>query len=267
MIGQSDISAGGCNQNRVDASGDSIAAADTLCQPGGVAVDPSANLYVADSGNFRVLEYNQPFASGKSGGLAASVVIGQRGSFTSRVENNGGVSAASMSRPGGIAFDEAGHLYITDPVNNRVLEYNHPAARDTVADAVFGQGGDFTASTCNFDGFCDRAGCFTSADALCGPAAVGIDSAGKLYAADTDNNRVLVFNTPLAPEKTADIVIGQTDFQGLNCASLCSPGGLALDSVGDLFAADGRNSIIDRYNAPLRIGMAPQAVIGHAQCN
>jgi len=267
VIGQSNISAGGCNQNRVNASGDSIAAADTLCQPGGVAVDPGGNVYVADSGNFRVLEYNQPFASGKSGGLAANDVIGQRGSFTARVENNGGVSAASMARPGGIAFDQAGHLYVSDPVNNRVLEYNHPAARDTVADAVFGQGGDFTASTCNFDGFCDRAGCFSSADALCGPAAVGTDSAGKLYVADTGNNRALVFNLPLAPGKSADIVIGQTDFQGLTCGSLCSPGGLTVDSAGHLFAADSVNAVIDRYNAPLRSGMAPQVVMGHPQCN
>ena len=267
VIGQSDISAGGCNQNRVDASGDSIAAADTLCQPGGVAVDPGGNLYIADSGNFRVLEYNQPFASGKAGGLTANDVIGQRGSFTSRVENNGGVSAASMARPGGITFDQAGHLYVSDPLNNRVLEYNHPAVPDPVADAVFGQGEDFTGSTCNFDGFCDRAGCFTSADALCGPAAVATDSAGKLYVADTGNNRALVFNLPLAPGKSADIVIGQADFQGLTCGSLCSPSGLTVDSAGHLFIADSVKSVIDQYDPPLRSGMAPQAIIGRAQCN
>ena len=264
VIGQSSSSAGGCNQNRVDAANNPVAAADTLCAPSGVAVDPAGNLYVADSANFRVLEYNTPFASGKSAGLSANLVLGQSGSFTSRVENNGGVSAASMSQPGGIAVDPAAHLYVSDPLNNRVLEYDHPTL-DTNAEAVFGQGGDLTASTCNFDGFCDRAGCFASADALCGPAAVSVDSSGKLYIADTANNRVLVFNTPRSA--TADIVIGQPDFLGLTCGTLCSPNGLAVDPAGDLFTADSTNSIVDRYTAPLRNGIPPQTVFGHALCD
>jgi sugar lactone lactonase YvrE len=266
VIGQSDSSAAGCNQNRVDAANNLIVAADTLCEPGGAAVDPAGNLYVADSGNFRVLEYNTPFDSGTSADLSANLVLGQHGSFTSRVENNGGVSAASMSQPGGIADDEAGHLYVSDPSNNRVLEYDNPA-RNTNAEAVFGQGGDFTASTCNFDGSCDRTGCFASADALCGPAAVSVDPAGKLYIADTINNRVLIFDAPIAPAKTANIVIGQPNFERITCGSLCAPAGLALDSAGDLFAADSTNSIVDQYNAPLRNGMLPQTAIGHAQCN
>jgi sugar lactone lactonase YvrE len=266
VIGQSDSSTGGCNRNRLDAAGNPVAAADTLCMPGGVAVDPEGNLYVADSANFRVLEYNAPFASGKSADLPANLVRGQRGSFTSRVENNGGVSAASMSEPVGIADDHSGHLYVSDPSNNRVLEYDNPL-HDTNAQAVFGQGGDFTAGICNFDGFCDRTGCFTSADALCGPAAVSADPAGKLYIADTANNRVLVFDTPSAPAKAADIVIGQPDVHGLACGSLCSPDGLVVDAAGDLYAADSTNSIVDQYSAPLRSGMLPQTIIGNPQCN
>ena len=105
-------------------------------------------------------------------------------------------------------------LYVADPANNRVLEYNHPATRDTTADAVFGQGGSLTSSACNFDGPCDRTGCFSSADSLCNPTAVAVDDAGRLYIADTANNRALVFNNPQAPAKTADLVIGQTDFRG-----------------------------------------------------
>lgn len=266
VIGQTNISSGGCNQNRVDSSGNSIAAADTLCNPGGLAVDAIGNLYVADSGNFRVLEYNSPFSSTKSADLSANLVLGQRSSFISRVENNGGVSAASMSRPGGIAVDPAGHLYVSDPSNNRVLEYDNPAG-NTVAQAVFGQGGNFTTNTCNFDGFCDPGGCFTSADGLCGPAAVGSDTAGKLYIADTVNNRVLIFDHPEASSKTADIVIGQADFQGLTCGTLCGPQGLAVDLAGDLFAADSTNSVVNQYIAPLRNGMPPRTIVGQPQCN
>jgi sugar lactone lactonase YvrE len=196
VIGQPDTAAGGCNQNHTDAAGNTLAAANTLCAPGGVAVDPRGNLYVADSGNFRVLEFDAPFSSGKSANLTANIVFGQHGSFTSRIQNNGGVSAATMAAPGGLAADHLGNLYVADPINNRVLEYDHPAAGDTTADAVFGQGGSFGASACNFDGSCNRAECLTTAGALCAPSAVALDRAGRLYIADSANNRVLIFKPP-----------------------------------------------------------------------
>ncbi len=103
VIGQPDFISVACNQSRTDAEGNPLAAADTLCLPQGVAVDPSGNLYVADSNNFRVLGYIAPFKSGKSAGPSANLVLGQLGSFTSRVSNNGGVGAGSMSSPSGLA--------------------------------------------------------------------------------------------------------------------------------------------------------------------
>jgi NHL repeat len=266
VIGQPNAAAGGCNQNQIDASGNSLPSAGTLCLPDGLAVDPSGNLYVADSGNFRVLEYRAPFANGKSANLSADAVFGQKGSFTTRIENNGGVNAGSMAAPGGIAIDKFGHLYVTDPANNRVLQYDHPGPGDTTADTVFGQDGSFSSNVCNISGFCSRTQCFTSADSLCGPAAVAVDGAGKLYIADTINNRVLVFFNPRSNTSVPNLVIGQTNYTGVSCAGLCMPEGLTLDRAGDLFAASSSNSTINQYEAPLRIGMAPSLVIGQEQC-
>jgi sugar lactone lactonase YvrE len=267
VIGQPNSFSSGCNQSHLDAAGNPLPAANTLCAPEGVALDLAGNLYVADSGNFRVLEYNAPFSRATSVNLAANIVFGQNGSFTTRLENNGGVSAGSLSQPAGLAADTLDHLYVADPVNNRVLEYNHPASGDTIADAVFGQGGSFTTSACNFDGTCGRAGCFTSADALCNPTRVTTDGAGKLYIADTSNNRLLVFNHPLAAGKAANLAIGQINFQGLGCGSLCAPTGVALDSFGDLFAADSANSVIKQYRPPLSTGMSPSLIIGRKLCD
>ena len=73
--GRSDFISNACN------GGVGVNAA-SLCAPAGVAVDSAGNLYVADMFNARVLEYSHPFSSGKSAGLAASVVFGQLGSFT-----------------------------------------------------------------------------------------------------------------------------------------------------------------------------------------
>ncbi len=267
VIGQPGAMAGGCNQNRIDAAGNSLPAADTLCQPGGVAVDPSGNLYIADSGNFRVLEYDAPFSSGQAANLPAHIVFGQSRSFTTRVENKGGVSANSMARPGGLATDQLGHLYVSDPANCRVLEYDYPASGDTTADAVFGQGGSFTGNTCNFDGLCNSAGCFATANALCGPSAVTVDSGGRLFVADSGNNRVLIFDNPGAPAKSADSVIGQADFIGVSCGTLCNPEGVASDGAGGLFAADTGQSVVNHYRAPLHTAMTPDIVIGQALCD
>ena len=266
VIGQSDFSSAGCNQNRVDAAGNSLAAADTLCTPGGVAVDAAGDLWVADSSNFRVLQYNAPFASGISAGQSASVVLGQHGSFTSRVNNDGGVSAASMSISGGLAIDASGGLYVADPQNNRVLKFNHPSAARTAADAVFGQGGNLAGSSCNFDGGCQRSGCASTADSLCGPSAVAVNASGNVYIADTANNRVLQFPPGASVNPIANVVVGQANFAGVNCATLCQPQGVAADGSGNLYAADTVSDQIKEYNAPLMNNPAANLVIGSMLC-
>jgi hypothetical protein len=111
----------------------------TLCNPVAIAVDAAGNLYVADSGNSRVLEYNSPFTTDNT---VPGLVFGQNGSFTSSACNLGGsITDATLCRPGGVAVDSAGHVYISDTGNSRILEYNTPSAANTHADTVFGQGG------------------------------------------------------------------------------------------------------------------------------
>jgi hypothetical protein len=182
VIGQPDFLSGACNNGGLGAT--------SLCDPYGVAVDASGNLYVADADNNRVLEYDAPFATCASFpciGGGANLVFGQGGSFTSSLPNNGGVSANSLSDPVGIALDDGGNLYVADEGNNRVLEYNTPLTTDTTADTVFGQGGNFGSNVSNNGG--------VSADSLASPDGVAVDSGGNLYTADTGNSRVLEYNT------------------------------------------------------------------------
>ena len=268
VIGQSDFSSAGCNQNLVDAAGNSLPAADTLCFPAGVAVDAAGDLWVADSANFRVLQYNAPFASGISAGQSASVVLGQHGSFTSRANNDGGVSADSMSISAGLAVDASGGLYVADPQNNRVLKFNHPSAAETSADAVFGQGGDFSGSNCNFNGGCASDDCPTTATAnsLCGPSAVALNAAGNVYIADSANNRVLQFPPGAGLDPVANVVVGQATFAGVTCTTLCEPQGVAVDGSGNLYAADTVNDQIDEFNAPLANNPNANLVIGSKLC-
>jgi hypothetical protein len=245
VIGQPDFLSSKCNNGGLSAS--------SLCLDSAVAVDIAGNLYVGDNSNHRVLEYNVPFngcGSFPCVGGPANLVFGQFGSFTSNVANNGGVSANSMNVPGGLAVDAVGNLYVSDPSNNRVLEYNTPLTTDTTADRVFGQGGSFTSHAVNNGG--------VSANSLGEPIPVAVNASGDLFVGDLDNNRVLEYDSPTTTDTTADRVFGQPDFisaacnnGGLSASSQCSPFGVGVDSDGDLYVADYGNNRVLEYSNPL----------------
>ena len=210
----------------------------SLSSPSSVAVDASGNLYVADSGNNRALEYNTPLTN-----RTADTVFGQGGSFTSNTANNGGVSTNSLNAPTGVALDAGGDLYIADTSNNRVLEYNTPLSTDTTADVVFGQGGSSATHSCN------GGASIASADSLCSPRGLALDAGGNLYVADFNNSRVLEYNTPLS-NTTADRELGQAGFSETlpnfpDQRSLFEPYGVAIDkstTPNGLYVADLENS-------------------------
>ncbi len=259
VIGQADFQSGGC-----DPGGASAAA---LCNPAAVAVDHSGNLFVADTGNNRALEFINPFGAGQSTGLSAALVVGQAG-FNAISCNQGGSvpGAATLCGPQGLAFDRAGDLYVADTTNNRVLEYNTPLAQTPAANAVFGPGGGGK----NFGSA--NAGAGTTGLDL--PIGVGLDGANNVYIADSNNHRVLEFNETSSPPTnfTANSVFGQFGSfasgscnvanpafpTGPNANTLCSPAGLALDRGGDLFVADADNNRLLEFFSPL----AASAVVG-----
>ncbi len=151
--------------------------ADTLNIPYSVALDPSDNLYVADFGNNRVLEFDAPITTAT---YRANRVFGQLGNFTTSTLNNGGISKDSLNQPASVSVDKNGNLYIADFGNSRILEYNTPLAvtkivgsGDTSADQVWGQGGVFTTGTTNKGGI--------SANSLNFAKGVAVDASGNIY--------------------------------------------------------------------------------------
>jgi sugar lactone lactonase YvrE len=246
----------------------------SLNAPNFVAVDRAGHhLYLSDTMSNRVLGWHD--ITSFVNGAPADLVFGQPDFFASLKNGNGGpnIGPLTYNAPTGVAVDSNGNLYVSDSGNGRVFEYSAPYAACAslpcvghAPNVVFGQLGDFFAGGCNLGGFIVAA----SADTLCGPTGLAVDSHDNLYIADASNNRVLEFNTPLtvtavpgSGDTTADFVFGQgaagTDFTDLMCNGngalgsasanfLCSPQAIAIDSSGNVYVSDTNNSRVLEYN-------------------
>jgi sugar lactone lactonase YvrE len=80
-----------------------------LSRPAAVAVDAQGNLYIADTGNHRVLRVDQ----------VTGVITTVAGTGTEGYSGDGGApTSAALSNPAGLAFDAAGNLFISDTGND-----------------------------------------------------------------------------------------------------------------------------------------------------
>jgi sugar lactone lactonase YvrE len=237
VIGQPDFKSGDLHTD---------VSASTLRTPVAIALDSAGNLYVSDSGNHRVLEYDRPFATD----TVADRVFGQP-DFTSHAPNNGGVLPGSLNSPTGIAVDSAGRfprLWVCDFGNNRVLEYDNPTGtRGRPADHVLGQ----TTFMTNDSG--------TSRTEMDAPVGVAVDAQHNVWVTEFDNNRVLVFDDPFETgDYAADFVLGQTSFttatpgclEPISADVLCGPSAVTVDPNGNVYVCDTVNSRVLMYTSP-----------------
>ncbi|HNE55398.1 MAG TPA: NHL repeat-containing protein, partial [Leptospiraceae bacterium] len=187
--------------------------ATSLSQPKGVAVDSSGNLYVADSGNNRVLFFSSPSTT-------ATRVYGQGGIFTT---NSAGTSSTSLSNPIAIATDSTG-VYISDYTNNRVFYF---LGTSTTPSKVYGQNNSFTSTTSPST---------NTLNSLGNPAELVADSSGGLYVIDTFRSGVLYFPSGITTP-TKFIGGGETLSTSFTVSGseLSTPRGIALASDGSLF--------------------------------
>ena len=254
VLGQQDFVHGGANT--VDAA--SLALNGGGNQHIGVAVDSAGHLYVGDLTNNRVLGWHS--VSALVTGEPADLVIGQTDFETGFPEPN--TSASPLSGPRGVAVDAAGNVYVADTQDSRVLIFPNPFTTMSqtgqtsgfVATAVIGQVGDFTSKACNVGGS------NPSADTLCFPEDVALDSTGNLYIADNANNRVVEYNGPINGSPiAANRVFGQLGSFTTNVANvggsiskngLKLPTGVAVDKNNNLYVADFSNNRVLEFNTP-----------------
>jgi ribosomal protein S18 acetylase RimI-like enzyme/sugar lactone lactonase YvrE len=212
-------------------SGDNGAAtAAQLALPSAVAVDSSFNVYIADTNNHRIR---------KISGTTISTVAGDGEEFY----NGDGAAAtsAALDSPTGVAVDSSGNLYIADRLNQRIRVVT---ASSGVISTLAGSGGGFSG------GFSGDGAAAASAT-LARPAGVSVDSAGNVYVADTDNERIRQVGNGAIATITGTGVQGYGGDNGLATGAILNmPKSVAPDASGNI-------SIADKQNERVRAGLLP----------
>lgn len=139
-----------------------------LSLPTGLAIGPDGSLYIADTANSRIRRI------GSDGNITTIAGNG--------IENYNGdgipATDATLNRPGQIVFDSAGNLYVADTFNHRIRKIDPDGIISTVAG-----GGAF------LGGFAGDGGPASSA-VLNYPRGVAVDGSGRVFIADSLNNRI-----------------------------------------------------------------------------
>src|SRR5690242_11177201 len=107
VYGQPDFATHSANSSGVTAH--------TINQPRGVSVDGQGNLWVADTGNNRILRF--PAAVLDATNPDADFALGQPDLHSASANHNAAVSASGFNQPAGLAFDSQNSLYVADYLN------------------------------------------------------------------------------------------------------------------------------------------------------
>ncbi len=214
--------------------------------PTGIAVETSDNLYVADSQNSVIRKITPD---------------GTVSTFAGLVGNNDSVdatgNAARFYFPFDVAVDTNGNVYVTDSVNQTIRKITPSRVVTTLA--------GFPRSY----GYVDGTG---SGARFHNPLGIAVDASGNVYVADPGNHAIRKVTqggvvTTLAGQSGNP---GSADGIG-SVARFNNPGGVEVDSSGNLYVADSMNhtirstlSVVTKFDQTINVGALPDKYISDA---
>ena len=192
--------------------------------PGGIAIDGSGNLYIADHDNHTIRKMNS------SGGVTT---LAGAAKIPGSADGVGG--AARFNGPTGVAVDGSGNVYVADAGNTSIRKITANGTVTTFA-GFSGVGGsnDGVGAAARFNT----------------PQGIAVDSVGNVYVADTNNCTVRKI-TPAGSVTTIAGAAGQTgssDGAG-GSARFNGPYAVAVDGAGNVYVADFFNATIRKITA------------------
>lgn len=188
----------------------------------GIAVDPSFNVYVADSVANRVR-----MISAATGTISAFAGTGTTGST-----GDGGLATSALLNLylyAPLAADQKGNVYIGDGYNYKVRMVNPAGIISTVVgNGTFGRPNGVSATSTGFSA----------------PASMSVDSAGNLYIASNDYGDIYevaggIITRIEGSTGTSSLADGTPALSAYFFSS-----GIKIDASGDIFAADLANNTI-----------------------
>jgi sugar lactone lactonase YvrE len=219
-------------------SGDGTGSEARFFVPSGVTLDSAGNVYVADTFNHTIRKVTP---TGMVTTLAGNASITNRlGQKTGGYADGTGNTALFRS-PSGLAVDSTGCIFVADTHNHTIRKVTQAGVVTTLAGnaAITNQFGDPSG------GYADGIGSTARFDQ---PSGVSVDSAGKLYVADTGNatiRKVTLIGTNWVVTTLAGLadVVGSADGMG-SAARFYGPTALAVDKAGYIYVADASNHSI-----------------------
>jgi trimeric autotransporter adhesin len=210
-------------------NGDGIQAIDAqLNQDGGIAVDDSGNIYIADSQNNRIRKVY------KSSGLIATLAgTGEEGYSG----DSGKATEAQCSFPICVRLDSLHNIYFSDAGNACIRKITAAGIIYTIAgtdsENYLGDGGKATEAMLNY------------------PAGIALDKNLNIYIADQNNNviRKVTTSTSIITTIAGNHIAGYSgDGDNARDAELNNPTGVAVDRSGKIYIADFKNNVIRMIN-------------------
>jgi DNA-binding beta-propeller fold protein YncE len=176
--------------------------------PTDISEDTAGNIYVADNWNKRVQQYNSSRVYMRTYGTTGVSYV---------------TDGYHYHRPMGVAVAADGSIYIVEQRGHRLVKLNAAGIPQwTVGEP--GQNG-------------------SDNDHLFFPSDVTVDSTGRVYVADTTNNRVQIFTSGGTYNATLGTGWGTGNDQFNN------PTGVTVDQNGFIYVADTQNQRVQIYNA------------------
>ncbi len=216
-----------------------------MSAPAGVALDAKGDLWVVETFNNRVQEFNEKGEYIKAFGAL-------------------GTGNGQLKYPSGIAIDTKGNVWIGDTGNNRVEEFNEKGEYQKTVGSAGTEAGHFTEPTAiaidtkgnvwvadagngRVEEFNEKGeyqktvgAKGTEAGQMSYPEGLAM-SHGNLWVADMSNNRVDVFNEK--GEYTKEFGTA-----GTGNGQFKSPRGINIDSRGDVWVGDASNNRVQEFN-------------------